>query len=49
MDKPFNCNICEYSCSVRASLTKHVSAVHEKNKPYNWDFCDGKFATKSNI
>ena len=30
--KPYSCGLCNYSCSEKASLTKHLKSVHEGKK-----------------
>ena len=35
--KPFNCEICDYSCTQKTDMTQHVSSVHEKKKPFKCD------------
>ena len=37
-EKPFKCDICDYSCSRKGNLNRHVS-MHEGNKPFKCDIC----------
>ena len=32
--KPFQCDICDYSCSQKRDLNKHVASVHEEKKGF---------------
>ena len=38
--KPFNCEICDYSCTQKDEMTQHVSSVHKKKKPFQCDICN---------
>ena len=40
--KPFNCSICDYKCSQKRNLTRHIASVHEGKKPNNCSICDYK-------
>ena len=45
--KPFKCDICDYRCSYKGSMNRHVSSVHEEKKPFKCDICDYSFSQKS--
>ena len=38
--KAFKCYICDYSCSLKASLKRHVDSVHGNKKPFKCEMCD---------
>ena len=38
--KPFKCEICDHSCSLKANINIHVALVHERKKPFKCKFCD---------
>ncbi len=48
--KPFACNLCDATFTVRSGLRYHQE-LHELNgvKPYACDKCDGTFTTKSSL
>ena len=35
--KPFKCDFCDYSCSQKMDVNKHIAAVHEGKKPFQWN------------
>ena len=37
-NKPFKCDICDYRCSRRSNLKRHVESVHEKKNHSNVSF-----------
>ena len=45
--KPFKCDICDYRCSQKSNMNKHVASVHEGKKPFKCDICDYSFSQKS--
>ena len=45
-NKPFQCSTCDYKCSSKSSLDKHVRCVHEKKKLHNCAICEKSFFTK---
>ena len=47
--KPFKCNICDYSSSLKHHMKKHVDSVHEGKKPFKCDICDYTCSQKSNM
>ena len=38
--KPFRCDICDYRCSQKSSLTRHIAQVHERKRPFKCEICD---------
>jgi uncharacterized Zn-finger protein len=47
--KPFKCNICHYTCSLKHNLRKHVESVHEGKKPFKCNICDASFSQKGDL
>ena len=48
--KPFECDICAYTCSWKVTLFKtHIASVHEGKKPFKCHVCDAKFSNKPNM
>ena len=35
--KPFKCVICDYSCSLKANLKRHIESVHEERRSFKCD------------
>ena len=31
-EKPFNCNLCDYSSVTKSNFNRHISDVHEDNR-----------------
>ena len=48
-NKPFKCNICDYSCSTKSDLNRHVASVHEGKKPFKCDICDYSSSRKGDL
>ena len=40
--KPFKCNVCDASFSLKYKLKSHTT-VHEKKRPFQCTLCDAKF------
>ena len=38
--KPFKCDISDYSCFQKSSMSEHVTSVHEGKKSFKCDICD---------
>ena len=38
--KPFEFDICDYSCSQKIRMNTHISSVHEGKKPFKCEICD---------
>ena len=34
------CELCNYNCSNKGSLKRHVASVHEHKKPFKCEICD---------
>jgi hypothetical protein len=47
-DKPFACDICDYRCSRRSNLTRHIR-THTGDKPFSCDRCPYRCSDKSNM
>ena len=48
--KAFKCSICDYNCSRKDSLTKHIQSIHESKKPVlKCITCNYICATKQNL
>jgi len=48
-DKPFRCTICQYQCTSKASLDKHVHLVHKKERPFACQVCQRRFGQKVHL
>ena len=44
--KTFKCVICDYSCSLKANLKRHIESVHEEKKPFQCTMCNYKCTEK---
>ena len=40
--KPFRCEVCDYSCTEKRNMIRHISLVHE-GKKNKCDICNKKF------
>ena len=40
--KPFKCDKCDYSCSLKGNLKQHVASVHEGIKAFKFQNLIGK-------
>ena len=47
--KPFNCELCNYSCSENSRMKKHIASAHEGKKPFKCDFCNYNCSQNSNL
>ena len=47
--KPFKCEICDYSCLEKGSITRHVMLVHEEKKSFESRICDKRFTMKQTM
>ena len=45
----FQCEFCEYRCSKKDRLTRHVRNVHYKEKPFGCELCDASFGRKDKM
>ena len=46
-NKPFTCDLCEYSTQIKYKLKCHINDVHLKLKPFACDKCDLSFARRN--
>ena len=37
--RPFKCEVCDFRCSEKGTLKKHVSSVHKKRKSFKCTLC----------
>ena len=42
----YACNLCNHFFVYRQGLIRHLSAVHEKIKPFKYEICNVSFPTK---
>ena len=50
--KPHKCPICDYSCTRKTNLKKHIDTIYEGkklHKPYKCSICDYSCTKKSNL
>jgi hypothetical protein len=43
------CDICDYSCSQKKGLNKHVASVNDGKKPFQCNICDASFALQHHL
>ena len=50
-EKPFKCDKCEKSFSLKSTLVKHVRRMHSEQKPdkYNCHVCDKRFSDSGGL
>ena len=48
MSKSFNCNLCSSTFTVKSSLTKHISQIHDKIR-YSCELCEKSFTSRQNL
>ena len=48
-NKPFKCDMCDYSCSQKKSMNIHVASVHKVKKPFKCDICGYSCSQKGNM
>ena len=46
---PPRCTICQYHCTSKASLDKHVHLVHKKERPFACQVCQRRFGQKVHL
>ena len=46
--KPYNCDICDVRFALNSDLKKHITSIHEQNKP-KCSICDAIFSSKANL
>ena len=47
--KDQECEKCDFKCSKKSALTRHVKTVHNKIKDYECTVCGHKFIINSNL
>ena len=47
--KPFKCDICEYRCSKKCNMKRHVARVHQGKKPFKCNICDYSISQRSDM
>ena len=47
--KPHQCSQCDYACSKKGNLKKHVQTKHEGQKPHVCNVCQEAFSEKCNM
>ena len=47
--KPLKCDICDYQCSRKDYMKRHVASLHEGKKPFKCNICDCSFSQKSHM
>ena len=47
--KPFKCEICDYSCTLKGNMKIHIESVHYGKKPFICHICEKGFATKQRM
>ena len=47
--KPYKCDKCEYSSSLKSNLNQHVTCVHALEKPFKCTLCNYAASIKSNL
>ena len=48
-EKTLKCESCEYSCSRKGHLTRHVASVHEGEKQFKCKYCGYSFSQKGRL
>ena len=48
-NKPFSCEICDISFTIKQALENHCYLVHDKKKSYQCPNCDPLFSRKSDL
>ena len=43
------CSSCDYSCSIKGSLKRHIRSVHEKKKPHKCSLCHYSCSNKGSL
>ena len=47
--KTFKCVICDYSCSLKANLKRHIESVHEERRSFKCDICECRYSEKGDL
>jgi uncharacterized Zn-finger protein len=48
-NKPFKCDLCDYSASCHQDLIRHIECVHENLKQHKCTICQKNFCLKSTL
>ena len=47
--KPFKCDICDYICSFKSNLKRHIDSVHGNKEPCKCDICGYSYFQKGDL
>ena len=47
--KSHKCSVCDYSCTQKQDLKRHIDAIHENKKPHKCSICDQSFSLKDSL
>ena len=47
--KKFHCELCDHTFSLKANLNKHISSVHEGQRPFKCKLCDKYFSANGSL
>ena len=47
--KPYKCEICDKSFSLKSILQTHVGSVHKKKNPFKCEICDYRCSQKGDL
>ena len=42
-------SVCDYSCTQKQDLKRHIDAIHENKKPHKCSICDQSFSLKDSL
>ena len=48
-NKPQNCHLCDFRCSRKDNLDRHILSLHERKKTFSCPFCDKSFDGKNSM
>ena len=47
--KPYKCDICDKSFSLKSILQTHIGSVHKKKNPFKCEICDYRCSQKGDL